>query len=90
MQKEMGVLMIAGACFLVLFLVLVKRKAEFFLNFCLRAVMGAIAIYGVNLLLAVWEIPCAVGINICSLLASGSLGFSGVSLLYAIAAFQLL
>ena len=63
MEKETGVLVIAGACLLVLFMVLVKRKAELFLNFCLRAVMGAISIYGINLLLAVWEIPCSVGIN---------------------------
>ncbi len=60
----MGVAVIAGACLLVLFMVLVKRKAELFLNFCLRAVMGAISIYGVNLLLASWEIPCSVGINL--------------------------
>ena len=76
MEKEMGVAVIAGACLLVLFMVLVKRKAELFLNFCLRAVMGAISIYGVNLL--------------CSLLTSGTLGFSGVTLLYAIAAFRFL
>ena len=88
MEKATGVLVIAGACLLVLFMVLVKRKAEFFLNFCLRAVMGAISIYGINLLLAAWEVPCSVGINLCSLLASGTLGFSGVSLLYAIAAFR--
>ncbi len=90
MEKETGVLVIAGACLLVLFMVLVKRKAELFLNFCLRAVMGAISIYGINLLLAVWEIPCSVGINLLSLLASGIFGFSGVSLLYAIAAFRFL
>lgn len=90
MEKETGVLVIAGACLLVLFMVLVKRKAELFLNFCLRAVMGAISIYGVNLLLASWEIPCSVGINLCSLLTSGTLGFSGVTLLYAIAAFRFL
>lgn len=90
MEKETGVLVIAGACLLVLFMVLVKRKVEFFLNFCLRAVTGAISIYGINLLLEMWEIPCAVGINLCSLLTSGTLGFSGVSLLYAIAAFRFL
>lgn len=90
MEKETGVLMIAGACILVLFIVGVKRKAEFFLNFCLRAVMGGIAIYGINILMEMWGIPCSVGINLCSLLASGTLGFSGVSLLYAVAAFHFL
>ena len=90
MEKETGVLVIAGACILVLFMVTVKRKAEFFLNFCLRAVLGGISIYGINLLLETWGIPCSVGINIFSLLTSGTLGVSGVSLLYAIAAFRFL
>lgn len=90
MEKEMGIVMIAGACLLVLFMVTVKQKAEFFLNFCLRAVMGGIAIYGINMLLEMWSIPCAVGINLLSLLTSGTLGFSGVSLLYAVSAFYLL
>lgn len=90
MEKGMGVLMIGGACLLVLFMVTVKHKAEFCLNFLLRAAMGGIAIYGINLLLEMWGIPCSVGINLCSLLTSGTLGFSGVSLLYAISAFPLL
>lgn len=90
MEKGMGIVMIGGACLLVLFLVTVKNKAELLLNFCLRAVMGGIAIYGINLLLENWGIPCSVGINICSLLTSGTLGFSGVSLLYAVSAFYLL
>lgn len=90
MEKGMGSIIIGAACLAVLFLVTVKNKAELFLNFCLRAVLGGIAIYGINILLEKWEIPCAVGINLCSLLTSGMLGFSGVSLLYAISAFYLL
>lgn len=90
MEKGTGVIMIAGACLVVLFMAAVKRKAEFFLDFCLRAVMGGIAIYGINLLLETWGIPCSVGISLLSLLTSGILGFSGVSLLYAVAAFPLL
>lgn len=90
MEKQTGILAIAGACILVLFMVTVKNKIEFFLNFCLRMVMGGIAIYGINLLLDTWGIPCMVGINLCSLLTSGTLGFSGVSLFYAIAAFHFL
>ena len=33
MEKETGVLVIAGACMLVLFMVTVKHKAELLLNF---------------------------------------------------------
>ena len=90
MEKGTGVLVIAGACLLILFMVTVKRKMEFFLNFCLRAAMGGISIYGIHLLLQTWGISCVVGINLCSLLTSGILGFSGVSLLYAVAAFRFL
>ncbi len=90
MDKGMGIVIIAGACLLVLFIVTVRNKVEIFLNFCLRAVMGGIAICGINMLLEAWGISCAVGINPVSLLASGTLGFSGVSLLYAVAAFRFL
>ena len=94
LEKQTGVLVIAGMCLIVLFLVTVKRKTEFFLNFCLRAAMGGIAIYmfvyGINLLLESQGLPWLVGINLFSLLTSGTLGLSGVSLLYAISAFRFL
>ena len=90
MEKQTGILIIVGACLLVLFMVTVKQKTELFLNFCLRAVMGGIAIYGINLALEGFGIPCAVGINLLSLLTSGTFGFSWVSLLYAVAAFAFL
>lgn len=90
MEKEAGMIVIAGACLLVLFLVAVKNKAEFILNFCLRAVMGGIAICGVNMALRSMGITWEVGINPLSLLMSGTLGFNGVSLLYAVTAFHFL
>ena len=90
LEKQTGVLVIAGMCLIVLFLVTVKRKTEFFLNFCLRAAMGGIAIYGINLLLESQGLPWLVGINLFSLLTSGTLGLSGVSLLYAISVFRFL
>ncbi len=90
MDKGMGFLAIAGSCAVVLFMVLVKHKAEIFMNFCIRAVMGQIAIYGINSLLSSYEIPVRAGMNLVSFLTSGTLGFSGVSLLYAILALRLL
>ena len=69
---------------------MVKNKLEFILNFCIRAVMGGIAIFGINALLETNGISCRVGLSLLSLLTSGTLGFGGVSLLYAIAAFPLL
>lgn len=90
MEKDMGIVLIGGACLLVLFIVTVKHKAEFVLNFFLRAVLGGIAICGINLFLESCGIPCRVGINPVSLLTSGTLGLSGVSLLYAVSAFHIL
>ena len=90
MEKQTGILVIAGACILVLFMVLVKHKLEFLLNFSLRTVMGGILICGVNYILKSRGISCEVALGPISLLTSGTLGFSGVSLLYAVAAFPLL
>ncbi len=87
MDKETGMVVIIGACLMVLILVTMKNKLEFLLNFCLRAVTGGIAIFGINVLMEMWGIPVRVGVNMANLLISGVLGFSGVSLLYAIAAF---
>ena len=90
MEKQTGILIIVGACLLVLFMVTVKKKTEILFNFSLRADLGVRDIYGINLALEGFGIPCAVGINLLSLLTSGTFGFSGVSLLYAVAAFAFL
>ena len=65
MEKGTGVLVIAGACLLILFMVTVKRKMEFFLNFCLRAAMGGISIYGINLLLQTWGLSSTNRLGVC-------------------------
>lgn len=90
MDKWMGAAAIIGSCMLVLFIVSVKHKAEMIVNFCIRAVVGQIAIFGLNALFSSYEIPVRAGINLFSLLTSGTLGFSGVFLLYAILALRLL
>ena len=90
MKTETGVFLIIGACLLVLFLLFTKQKAELILNFCIRSIMGMMTIYGINLVLGNFGVPCLVGLNLWSLLTSGLLGVSGVSLLYAISALQFL
>ncbi len=87
MDKETGMIVIIGACLMVLVLVTMKNKAELLLNFCLRAVMGGIAIFGINVFMEMCGLSVRVGVNMASLLVSGVFGVSGVSLLYAIAAF---
>ena len=84
MEKGTGMLLIAGACVLVLLIGSIKNRMEWMLNFGIRTVMGGIAICLINSMLNRWGIDCQVG------LGPVSLGFSGVSLLYAVSAFHLL
>lgn len=82
--------LMAGSCGLVLLIGLLKNRAQILLNFLVRMVLGVIGILFVNNLLATQGISLAVGINPITLLTSGSLGFGGVALLYAILACQFL
>ena len=60
------------------------------LNFFLRMVFGAIGIQIVNAILISQNITVFVGLNAWTLLTVGSLGISGLGLLYGIAAFGIL
>ena len=60
------------------------------LNFLLRMVFGAIGIQLINAVLISQNISVFVGLNILTLLTVGSLGISGLWLLYGIAAFGIL
>ena len=56
------------------------------LNFLLRMVFGAIGIQIINAVLISQNITVFVGLNALTLLTVGSLGISGLGLLYGIAA----
>ncbi len=60
------------------------------LNFLLRMVFGAIGIQIINAILISQNIAVFVGLNILTLLTVGSLGISGLGLLYGISAFGIL
>lgn len=60
------------------------------LNFFLRMVYGAVGIQVVNMVLAFFGISVSVGLNFVSLLTVGTLGFSGLGLLFGIAAYGIL
>lgn len=60
------------------------------LNFLLRMVFGAIGIQVINAVLISQSISVFVGLNVLTLLTVGSLGVSGLGLLYGIAAFGIL
>lgn len=82
--------LMAGSCGLVLVIAVLKSRAQLLLNFLVRMILGVIGIIFVNDLLATQGISLAVGINPITLLTSGSLGFGGVALLYAILACKFL
>lgn len=90
MENISGMLAILGVCLAVLAIGALGRKAEWLVNFILRAVMGACGIYVINYLLASRQITAAVGINPLTVLTSGVLGFPGVAVLYGIYFFKLL
>lgn len=90
MDVRMSMQILAGVCGLVLLILVMKKKAQFFLNFLLRAGTGAAVIMWANHILAGQGIGVSVGLNFWSLLTSGSLGIPGVALLFAISALAIL
>jgi len=88
MDVGLSMQVLAGVCGLVLLILVMKKKAQFFLNFLLRAGVGAAMIMWVNSILLKQGIVVSVGVNLWSLLTSGSLGIPGVALLFAISALE--
>ena len=88
MDVRLSMLVLAGTCGLVLLILITKKKAQFFLNFLLRAGAGVAMIIWVNGMFVKQGIGLSVGLNFWSLLTSGSLGIPGVALLFAISALQ--
>ena len=88
MDVGLSMQVLAGVCGLVLLILVMKKKAQFFLNFLLRAGVGAAMIMWVNSILLKQGIVGSVGLNLWSLLTSGSLGIPGVALLFAISALE--
>lgn len=91
MDTKAGMLVVAGICILVLAIGFFEEKMqEILLNFIVRAVLGTMGIYAVNLCLAKLGIAGAVGINPFTVLTVGSLGTGGLGLLYGIMFYHLL
>ena len=60
------------------------------INFLLRAVFGAIGIQVINAILLSQNVSVFVGLNPLTFCTAGTLGISGIGLLYGIAAFGIL
>ncbi|MCM1044765.1 MAG: pro-sigmaK processing inhibitor BofA family protein [Candidatus Gastranaerophilales bacterium] len=90
MENETGMLLIIGACIIVLLIGAVRKKVEWLLNFALRSILGTVAIYFVNGALESIGISLGVGINITTVLTSGILGIPGLVALYGIGFYRIL
>lgn len=86
MNQQICIGIFAAACGMILLIIVLKKKAQFLLNFLVRTVLGAIMILFFNELLNKQGFDINVGLNAASLLTSGVLGFPGVALLYGIQA----
>ena len=77
MSKETGIMVIIGICLLVLFIGILKQRADLVLNFVVRMAAGAVAIVFCNQLLSKNGIDIMVGLNPWSLTTVGLLGAGG-------------
>lgn len=90
MENETGILLIAAACGLVLLIGAMRGKMEWLLNVVLRSILGTVAMYFVNSVLATMGISLGVGINAVTILTSGILGLPGLVALYGLGVYRLL
>lgn len=83
---------IVAVCVFVLLVSFMKAnaRAAWVFHFVLRAVLGLAAIYLINSFLREKGIALQVGYNAVSVLTGGTLGFSGVALLYGILFYKML
>ena len=65
-----------------------KKKIPFWVNFIVRSILGLGVIFFINQFLDYRNIPVSVGVNLISLLTTGTLGFPGVCLLYGMVFYQ--
>lgn len=90
MKNPAGIIVMLVVCAAVLLIGALKKRAEWLLNGCLRAVLGVIVIYFVDGFLEKQGIDICVGINAVTVLTSAILGFPGVAALYGLGFYRLL
>ncbi len=90
MDTLVAIQMIGAICGIVIFILILKKRAHLVLNFLVRMVLGAIGIIFFNDFLQNQGIAISVGLNPVSLLTAGTLGFPGVALLYGVVAIKFL
>lgn len=66
------------------------ERFETVINLCMRSILGTIAMYFINSVLANAGISLGIGINAATVLTSGFLGFPGLLALYGIGIYKFL
>lgn len=84
MNNGIGMILIIGACAIVLVIGMLKSKMEWLLNVTLRGILGTVAMYFLNSTLATAGITLGIGINAVTVLTCGILGFPGLLALYGL------
>lgn len=90
MNNHPGIILIVGACIVVLLIGSVRGKMEWMLNVVMRSIIGMITIYFTNMALGAVGIYLGVGINALTILTSGILGIPGLLALYGIGIYRML
>jgi len=90
MSDYSGILWIAGVLGIVLFMGMLKSRAEWIINFLFRGVVGMLGIYFINMLLSSSVPEVRMGYNLLTFLISGLLGLPGIALIYGINFYMLL
>lgn len=89
-MNQTNILLIMGICVLILLVLAWGRRLEWLLNLLLRGVLGAVAIFFINLAMASRGYSTLVGVNPATVLTCSVLGFPGLAALYGLQVLHLL
>lgn len=90
MEYQTGMIILMVICVAVLLAGAFKSRAEWLMNACMRGILGAVAIYFINLFLEKQGISVGIGINPVTVLTSAILGFPGLAALYGVGLYNFL
>ncbi len=83
-------IIIIAACVIFIGICILRRRPDMILNFGLRACIGTLGIYLVDLILKSKGYDYSVGINGATILTNGLLGVPGFLMLYGLAVYYVL
>ena len=86
-MNQTGILLIMGIFVVILLALAWRRRLEWLINLLLRGVLGAVAIYFINLAVTGQGYSALVGINPATVLTCSVLGFPGLAALYGLQIF---